>query len=238
MSALQYLFQGRLMPSLRIFCFLFSALITSPVAHSAPSKDELNPTPGAEKTVSNLVKLGYSGEKLNEDVQTWSCVSDQKTGLTWEKRDPTTALHGHDTFIWYQPEQAEPGTARAHPELAWADSTCFGFNPNDPASFCNTNAYTDRVNQSNYCGYSDWRLPTAEELLTLVDPTREKRNVSPLIDTRFFPFHKSFLYWTNTIDEQGVVATVFSDNRVFANSEKSDTIMVRLVRGNIYQDKQ
>lgn len=213
---------------------MFLVLVIPSPAFSAI--DESDNVSNAETTNnnSNLVKLGTSGEPLNNEALTWSCVADKQTELTWEKRDPTTALHGHDTYIWYQPEQADPGTPRAHPGLDWADSTCFGFNPDDPTTFCNTSAYTERVNQSNYCGYSDWRLPTSTELLTLVEPSRKLQNVSPLIDTRFFPFHKPFLSWTNTIDEKGIVATVFDDDRVFANSKKNDTIMLRLVRGNLY----
>ena len=43
-------------------------------------------------------------------------------------------------------------------------------------------------------GFSDWRLPTRKELLTLVDDTR----AGPAIDTAFFPDCKSDWYWTST----------------------------------------
>jgi hypothetical protein len=43
------------------------------------------------------------------------------------------------------------------------------------------------------CGWSDWRLPTRKELLSIVDDTR----VSPAIDIRFFDC-KSDWYWTST----------------------------------------
>lgn len=202
---------------------LFLIITVSFPAHSATD------SPSAPQ----LSKLGSTGEELDVKAQRWSCVADKRTGLVWEKRDPTTALHGHDTFVWYQPEQTDSGAGRAHPDEAWADSTCYGFNPNDPSTFCNTNAYADRVNQSHYCGYNDWRLPTAKELLSLVDPTRKKKNLSPLIDTEFFPFHDPFLFWTNTVSDEGIVLTVFADDRVMANSERSDSISVRLVRGTI-----
>ena len=230
MSALYHCLRGGLVPTLRILSFLFIALTISSTAHSSENNSN------TETLQSKLVKLSSTGEPLEYSAKNWACVADDATGLTWEKRDPASALQGHDTYIWYQPEQAISGSPRAHPELDWADSTCFGFNPDDETSFCNTGAYAERVNQSNYCGFSDWRLPTATELLTLIDPDRKLRNISPLIDTRFFPFHKPFLYWTSTVDNNGIIATVFSDDRVFANSERSDTIMVRLVRGNVYQD--
>ena len=43
-------------------------------------------------------------------------------------------------------------------------------------------------------GFDDWRLPTRQELLTLVDDTR----VNPAIDTAFFPTCKSDWYWSST----------------------------------------
>ncbi len=43
-------------------------------------------------------------------------------------------------------------------------------------------------------GFSDWRLPTRAELLTLLDDTRHE----PAIDVSAFPTCKSNWYWTGT----------------------------------------
>jgi hypothetical protein len=43
-------------------------------------------------------------------------------------------------------------------------------------------------------GYSDWHLPTREELVTLVDDTRH----DPAIDTDAFPGVTGGWYWTST----------------------------------------
>jgi hypothetical protein len=45
-----------------------------------------------------------------------------------------------------------------------------------------------------HCGKSDWRLPTAKELLSLVDYTRH----DPGVDVDAFPFIKPNYYWTST----------------------------------------
>lgn len=232
MSANYRQYQGRMHHNVWVVSFLLLILLNVPSVYSAINNAQDRPETYTSTTSTRLVKLGTSGELIEGDAQQWSCVMDLATGLVWEKRDPTTALHGHDTYVWYQPEHSNPGSERAHPDFVLGDSTCYGFNPDDPTSFCNTSAYAERVNQSNYCGFSDWRLPTANELLTLADEERAKKGIAPLLDTRFFPFHDPFLYWTNTINENGVVVTVFADNKVLENSERTDSISVRLVRGN------
>ena len=46
----------------------------------------------------------------------------------------------------------------------------------------------------NAAGFSDWRLPTVEELFALADRSR----INPAIDTAYFPSCKSDWYWTST----------------------------------------
>lgn len=52
--------------------------------------------------------------------------------------------------------------------------------------------YLDSLNEENYAGFSDWRMPTLEESLTLMDP--ENRNgwhIDPIFDT------KQWWLWTS-----------------------------------------
>ena len=63
---------------------------------------------------------------------------------------------------------------------------------------CNTQAYIAAVNAQGLCGHNDWRMPTQEELVSLLDYGRTDVT-QPMIDPDYFPHTSSsvdFPYWT------------------------------------------
>ncbi len=53
----------------------------------------------------------------------------------------------------------------------------------DPIPWKKAQDYIDQLNRENYAGFSDWRLPTIEELASLLEPARRKGFfVAPLFD--------------------------------------------------------
>jgi hypothetical protein len=57
-------------------------------------------------------------------------------------------------------------------------------------------AAVTHLNEQSFGGFTDWRLPSVEELFLLADRTR----YNPAIDTEFFPSCRSDWYWTATDD--------------------------------------
>jgi Protein of unknown function (DUF1566)/Viral BACON domain len=88
---------------------------------------------------------------------------------------------------------------------------------------------------SNYCpglslaGYKDWRLPTLDELKTLVDLTQRR----PTINHMFFPNTVSSVYWSSTTDAgytDDAWGVDFNGGYDYSN-DRDGSYYVRAVRG-------
>lgn len=80
-------------------------------------------------------------------------------------------------------------------------------------------------------GYSDWRLPTKNELISIVDYAIPF--LSETIKTTYFPDTKPSGYWSSTVYDNypGYAwAVYFNDGGVYSNSKYYD-VYVRCVRG-------
>lgn len=142
----------------------------------------------------SYTKLDEVGNPLGHDASDWSCVTDNVTGLIWEakKGSETSGLHySNDTFSWYNSEGLNAG-GTGYENIH--EGTCFGYNVDSKESFCNTQAFVERVNELGLCGKNSWRMPTREELAGLVN-----RGTSwPSIDTNYFSYTNNTNYWTST----------------------------------------
>ena len=133
----------------------------------------------------DFTKISATGQVLPNDAAAWQCVLDNNTGLMWQREfnDPHyngNAFTGTDytyfTYSWYNPDSQTNGGFAGSGDVA--DST---------------KSLVSRTNSNGMCGYNDWRLPTDQELVGIVDYGRE----NPSIDTDFFPETASKLYWTS-----------------------------------------
>ena len=127
-------------------------------------------------------KLSITGNPSHEAQ--WACVHDNHTGLRWEVKsaDANSPHYVGLKYSWFDANSSRNG---AEPGLQNTDD-CNGI-------ACNTQAYIDALNSMAYCGSSRWRLPTVNELMSLVVTT----NLDLVVDTNYFPNTKNDQYWSN-----------------------------------------
>lgn len=99
-------------------------------------------------------------------------ITDQATGLMWTQRDS--------------------GAVNDDGSLRVADDVNYGLG----RTWVDTLAWVEQMNQANYLGYSDWRLPDAKELQSIV---QYEKTTLPAADTEFFKLTRPDCYvWTSS----------------------------------------
>jgi hypothetical protein len=191
---------------------------------------------GTGRAAFDYTKLDQFADELPDNTSQFTCVRDNVNGLIWEVKEtdtgviPNTDLRdGANHYTWYLNSSgaAFPGSIAGLP-----DSTC----PSD--ANCGIQAYIDAVNGSNFCGGSNWRLPTYVELMTLIDFGREGE--AHLLDSHFFPNVPSIsalghlYYWTaqTSVDGRSLSQAFILDMKTGNDLAypKANTAYVRLVR--------
>jgi|GEM_PF-3194727 len=193
---------------------------------------------GAGAKGFDFTKLGADGQPLavqngtwsdsgNENAGTkWSCVKDNRTGLIWEVKvnDPVHLRHRGHTYTWYNPDSATSGGDAGTRN----DGSCGAGNT------CDTQGFVEAVNAAGFCGASDWRMPRAAELQSIVDYGR----YNPAIDTDFFPNTQSSIFWSSSPYAYSAGGTWslgfdygFVGNFYGEGYGKSNSFQARLVRG-------
>lgn len=118
------------------------------------------------------------------------CVKDSTTGLIWEGKPLDGLRKWNNTYTNYDSTTSPqiyvyPGPALAPTQAQLNAST-------------NSVGYKNAVNASNLCGYSDWRIPTKDELLLLVRPNTNSYPPFATIDNYWFPNTPSWAFITST----------------------------------------
>jgi hypothetical protein len=230
------------MSKTRVNAFCFIILMFAVVALAAPVPDtgqskcydntvEITcPSPGqpfygqdANYSINPMsyTKLDGSGNVLSDSATSWVMVKDNVTGLVWETKTNNDGVKNynnpHDadnTYTWYDSNPATNG----------GDAGTEGLGTD-------TEDFVKALNDANYGGYSDWRMPTLKELANIV-----KYSISdprPKIDTGYFTGTVSSFYCSsttrafNTFNAWGVNFNYGTDY----NGTKNYSYYVRAVRG-------
>lgn len=93
--------------------------------------------------------------------------------------------------------------------------------------------FVTAVNTSGLCGFSDWRLPTPDELQRIVDYS--VGSLGPTIDTFWFPNTKAGVYWSGALYQADTTqgwAVNFQSGAVSGFYLRSEPHYVRVVRAN------
>jgi hypothetical protein len=116
-----------------------------------------------------------------------SCVKDNVTGLIWEGKESGGIRAGSNSYTNYD--------STSVPQVG---STLPIVNPTQAQidALSNSVGYKNYVNSIALCGFTDWRIPTVDELATIVD--YGKPYPGPSINTIYFPNTSWGPYWSST----------------------------------------
>jgi hypothetical protein len=172
----------------------------------------------------DFTKIDATGDEISDEASFWSCVRDNVTGLTWEVKTTNGGLQDTgNTYSWYSQDSSNNGEGPTGFYAGTEDGgTCTG------GTGCDTGKYVADINAMGLCGWSDWRLPTQSELVSIVDYGRG----NPRIDTDYFPNTSSSSYWTSSTVSSGSAFTVYfnNSNASVTTDSKGNPRQVRLVR--------
>ncbi|HEX7763261.1 MAG TPA: DUF1566 domain-containing protein [Cellvibrio sp.] len=138
-----------------------------------------------------------------------SCVTVAATGLTWELKTDDGGIHDKDNrYRW-------GGIG--------AEQTGKGF-------YDDWNSLLATTNNEKLCGFDDWRVPTIDELKTLVIST----GITPMIDTAVFPLTLAEPYWSvstyQQYPEHAQTVDFGTGLSHYYNGFRGNSLPVRLVR--------
>ena len=134
------------------------------------------------------IKYDINGNEVADSRQQWSCVHDTRNGLIWEVKSREDSMRRPDNlYSWFDPDNK-------HLKGAADGGRCKG------GIDCDTSAYVQAMNERNYCGYNDWKLPTKEELQTIINLENSSDGVT--VNKQYFPETLPSWYWTSSENSQ------------------------------------
>lgn len=185
---------------------------------------------GAGPAGFDFTKIDSKGHELPDNAANWSCVRDNLTGRLWEvKTSDGTIQDVSQTFTWYNSDPklngGLPGTENG--------GNCTG------STACDTEKYIQHLNNTALCGYTDWRLPAKNELMSVFDYGRDLNVHDTLLSPDYFNAPYKFYVWTDeslggTSKDKAIY--VSPSHNDFIPKQKTDQYGVMAVAGTPYND--
>ena len=201
------------------------AVYSVEVSNSAGSITSSTATLTVSKSTT-AQSYGYVANASDGLYDKTECVQDNNTGLVWEGKtaSPATSRLGTSTYTNLDSTSSDQNPASGvFPTQTMIDAST------------NSIGYRNSVNAgSGLCGFTDWRLPTKEELEGLLNKSQPS---PPPINPTWFPNTRIGAYVSSTPDN---VAPYLFWGVYFTNSARADAAprantvdnALRLVRGN------
>lgn len=191
---------------------------------------------GVGQASFDFTKLDANGDELPNTAATFACVRDNNTGLIWELKTtssnlpPNTTLRdANNRYTWHYPDGSIGGSEGVSGP---ARSTC------PSTTDCGLSVYVEEVNATLYCGGSNWRVPTARELQSIIN--YQQGTAVGVLDVSLFDDLPSssligslYYYTSQTSADGGGEGSAWVIDFVNGNDNavpKADAVFVRLVR--------
>jgi hypothetical protein len=198
--------------------------------NDAIAKNTLLEKAGQGEAGFDFTLLNEIGDPVDEDSTQWTCVRDNVTGLIWEvKTNDGGSQDSDNSYSWYTVNNGE------------GQGSINGVGTSCTLPNCNTLEYVNHINSIGLCGFFDWRVPSHNELLSII---HFGKTDGVVIDQVRFPNTLSeqtgeLWYWTSQSSADGVngdaglpanawVYDFTTGNDNFIN--KSTPAYIRLVR--------
>lgn len=184
----------------KIMCLAFTVVLAAN-AQTVFAADKNN------ATKTHYTKLNAKGKTASDKPRAARCVLDNQSGLVWELKTDDDGIHDKDnTYRWGGRGAEQTGAI----------------------FFEDWNVLLDASNTEKLCGFSDWRVPTIDELKTLVVD-----GANPAIDADAFSLTLAKPYWSasayKNYPEHGQTVNFETGVSYYYNGFRGDRLLLRLV---------
>lgn len=167
-----------------------------------------------------FIKKDLMGNQLSFFVSQWATVTDKHTNLMWVNNWENINFPVREV-TWFQ---SDDEYCQNNYEKTWNNGL-------------NTENLIADINKKAWAGYTDWRVPTLQELtsLLLISPPSEimpfdKRSYDTLFSEKFSENDKSAYFWSSFSDSyEWAFGVIFSEGYDI-DSRKQTTNYLRAVR--------